>query len=104
VLFVNAVFDGLNLVSKEAPYVNTRGGMLVLSENAGSHEELGRWALSVNPFDISGQADALYEALTMAPGERRMRAEAIRAHVREHDVAAWGEAQLDDLFQLRSRV
>ena len=40
-LLVNAVFDGLNLVSKEAPYVNTRDGVLVLSENAGSHEELG---------------------------------------------------------------
>ena len=104
VLFVNAVFDGLNLVSKEAPYVNVRDGVLVLSENAGSHEELGRWALSVNPFDVSGQADALYAALTMDVKERRRRMEAIRAHVRGHDVAAWGAAQLADAFQLRSRV
>ena len=104
VLFVNAVFDGLNLVSKEAPYVNVRDGALVLSENAGSHEELGAWALSVNPFDVSGQADALYAALTMDAGERRRRTEAIRAHVREHNVAAWGAAQLADAFQLRSRV
>lgn len=96
VLLVNAVFDGLNLVSKEAPYVNRRDGVLVLSENAGSHEELGVWAVSVNPFDVSGQADALYEALTMDAAERRRRAEAIRAHVREHDVVAWGDAQLAD--------
>ena len=96
-LLVNAVFDGLNRVSKEAPLVNERDGVLVLSENAGSHEELGEWALTVNPFDIVGQAEALYEALTMAPGERRRRAEAIRAHVREHDLAAWIEAQLEDL-------
>jgi trehalose 6-phosphate synthase len=102
VLLVNAVFDGLNLVSKEAPYVNTRDGVLVLSENAGSHEELGAWALSVNPFDVSGQADALYDALTMDAGERRRRLDAIRAHVREHDVAAWGEAQLADLERVRS--
>ena len=100
VLLVNAVFDGLNLVSKEAPYVNTRAGVLVLSENAGSHEELGEWAVSVNPFDVSGQADALYEAVTMEAAERRRRLEAIRAHVREHDVAAWGEAQLAD-YDLR---
>jgi trehalose 6-phosphate synthase len=99
VLLVNAVFDGLNLVSKEAPYMNVRDGVLVLSENAGSHEELGRWALSVNPFDVSGQADALYAALTMDPGERRRRIDAIRAHVGEHDVAAWGDAQLADLDQ-----
>jgi trehalose 6-phosphate synthase len=104
VLLVNAVFDGLNLVSKEAPYVNTRDGVVVLSENAGSHEELAAWALTVNPFDVSGQADALYAALTMDAGERRRRLEAIRAHVREHDVAAWGEAQLADLDRVRSRV
>ncbi len=54
VLFVNAVYDGLNLVAKEAPLVNTRDGVLVLSENAGAHEELGEWALSVNPFDVAG--------------------------------------------------
>lgn len=96
VLLVNAVFDGLNLVSKEAPYVNRRDGVLVLSENAGSHEELGAWAVSVNPFDVSGQADALYEALTMERSERRRRIEAIRAHVRERDVVAWSDAQLAD--------
>ena len=103
VLLVNAVFDGLNLVSKEAPYVNTHDGAVVLSENAGSHEELAQWALSVNPFDVSGQADALYSALTMDAGERRRRLEAIRAHVRDHDVTAWGEAQLADLHDVRSR-
>jgi trehalose 6-phosphate synthase len=103
VLLVNAVFDGLNLVSKEAPFVNTRDGVLVLSENAGSHEELGQWALTVNPFDVSEQADALYAALTMDVVERRRRLEAIRAHVREHDVASWGEAQLGDLDRIRSR-
>jgi trehalose 6-phosphate synthase len=102
VLLVNAVFDGLNLVSKEAPYVNTRDGVLVLSENVGSHEELGDWALSVNPFDVSAQADALYEALTMDATERRRRLEALRAHVREHDVVEWGEAQLADLDHVRS--
>jgi len=97
VLLVNGVFDGLNLVSKEGPLVNERDGVLVLSENAGSHEELGEWALTVNPFDVVGQAEALYEALTMAPAERRRRIESIRAHVREHDLEAWITAQLEDL-------
>ena len=54
VLLVNAVFDGLNLVAKEGPLVNTRDGVLVLSENAGAHEELAPWALTVNPFDVGG--------------------------------------------------
>jgi trehalose 6-phosphate synthase len=97
VLLVNPVFDGLNLVSKEAPLVNRRDGVLILSENAGAHEELGEWALTVNPLDLVGQADALYDALTMAPAERRRRADAIRAHVRAHGVREWIDAQLADL-------
>ena len=41
VLFVNAIVDGMNLVAKEAPLVNERDGVLILSENAGAHAELG---------------------------------------------------------------
>jgi trehalose 6-phosphate synthase len=94
VLLVNAIFDGLNLVAKEAPLVNERDGVLILSENAGAYEELGDWALSVNPFDVAGQADAIHRALEMPEGERRERLGAIRGWVREHDLAAWIAAQL----------
>jgi trehalose 6-phosphate synthase len=96
-LLVNAVYDGLNLVSKEAPYANERDGVLILSTNAGSVEELGPWALTIDPFDVSGQADALYRAFTMSANERRRRAEAIREHVRTHDQREWIAAQLGDL-------
>jgi trehalose 6-phosphate synthase len=102
VLFVNAVYDGLNLVAKEAFLLNERDGALVLSENAGSHEELGEWAVTVDPFDVSGQADALYEALTLPVAERRRRAEAIRARVRAHDIHEWIDVQLSDLDAVRS--
>ena len=104
VLLVNAVFDGLNLVSKEAPLVNGRDGVLILSENAGAHEEVGPWALTVNPFDVYGQAQALHAALTMPAEERRARVEAMRAHVREHDLAAWIAAQLADLDRVSPPV
>jgi trehalose 6-phosphate synthase len=102
VLLANPVFDGLNLVAKEAFLVNGRDGVLVLSENAGVHEELGEWALSVNPLDVSGQADALFEALTLDPAERQRRAGAIREHVRSHDIREWIDAQLADLDAVRS--
>ena len=104
VLLVNAIYDGLNLVAKEAPLVNERDGVLVLSENAGVHEELGEWALTVNPFDVAGQADAIATALGMAEPERRARREAICAHVREHDLTAWIAAQLADLDRLPARA
>ncbi len=94
VLLVNAVFDGLNLVAKEAPLVNTRDGVLVLSENTGAHDELGDFSLSVNPFDVAGQARAIHLALEMGAEERHRRIEAIRARVREHDISAWLEQEL----------
>jgi trehalose 6-phosphate synthase len=103
-LLVNAVFDGLNLVSKEAPLLNGRDGVLILSENAGAHEELVEWVLTVNPFDLYGQAQAIHAALTMAPEERRARLEATRTHVRKHDLAAWIAAQLADLDGVSAQI
>ena len=97
VLFVNAIFDGMNLVAKEAPLVNRRNGVLVLSENAGAHEELGDWTITVNPFDVAGQAEAIHRALELPLERRRVRLEAIRDHLHEHDQAEWIAAELADL-------
>jgi trehalose 6-phosphate synthase len=96
VLQVNSVFDGCNLVAKEAPLVNERDGVVVLSENTGAIEELREWVIAVNPFDIVGQAEAIHRALELPADERARRLRAIQAQVREHDVAAWAEAQLAD--------
>src|SRR5919109_798249 len=104
VLLVNAIYDGLNLVAKEGPLVNERDGVLILSENTGAHEELGPWALSVNPFDLEEQAQAIHEAIVMSREERHARVEAIREHVRAHDVAAWIESQLEDLDRWAARA
>ena len=104
VLLVNPIFDGMNLVAKEGPLVNERDGVVVLSENAGAYAELSDWVVPVNPFDIEGQAAALYEALTLAPAERRRRAEAIDAHVRAHDVAAWTETVLAEIHHPASTI
>jgi trehalose 6-phosphate synthase len=103
VLLVNAVYDGMNLVAKEGPLVNTRAGVLVLSENAGAYDELGAWALGVNPFDILGQAEALHAGLSMDRAERRGRAEALRTHVRKNDVAGWLRGLLDDTDAIERR-
>jgi trehalose 6-phosphate synthase len=101
-LMVNSIFDGMNLVAKEAPAVNTCDGVVMLSENTGSHEELGDCTLSVNPFDIQEQADTIYRALTMDAEERRLRARRLREIVRERDPGVWIAEQLDDIDAKRS--
>jgi trehalose 6-phosphate synthase len=104
VLLVNAIFDGMNLVAKEAPLVNQRDGVVVLSENTGAHEEIGEWAVTINPFDVSGQAEALHEALELPVAERRARLDAIRRQIHENDVSIWIESQLEDVEAAADRA
>ena len=101
VLVVNPISDGMNLVAKEAAVVNERDGVLALSENAGAHEELGEFAVTLHPFDIQQQADAIFAALTMDADERRDRLAAAAEVVRENDVAKWLRDQLRDVRELR---
>ena len=97
VMMVNAMFDGMNLVAKEGPLVNERDGVSILSENTGAHEELGEFALSVNPFDVQELADAIYSALTMAPEERARRAEGLKEIVTSRDPGDWIDEQIEDI-------
>ena len=97
VLLVNSVADGMNLVSKEGPVLNERDGVLVLSEGAGSHEELHCGALCVKARDIKGTADALHRALKMEPGERNERSQRLKSCVDRHQIQDWLRLQMKDL-------
>ena len=96
-LLVNAISDGMNLVAKEGPILNRGAGVLILSEHAGAHEELGAFALGVNPFDIEQQAAAIHAALTMPEAERRERAEQLRRVVEGNSIEKWVAAQFADI-------
>lgn len=97
VLLVNPILDGMNLVAKEGPVVNQRSGVLVLSESAGAHEELGAHGVTINPFDVEITARALHRALQMSPAEREQRSQAIKQIVATNDVARWVRHQLEDI-------
>ena len=94
VLLVNPVRDGLNLVAKEGPIVNATDGVLALSREAGSYEELQGAALEVNPFDVGGTADALIEALDMSAPERARRSRALKDLVARRRPGDWLADQL----------
>ena len=85
--------------SPSANAANTRDGVVMLSENTGAHEELGDCALTVNPFDIQEQADAMYRALTMEPEEKAIRADRLREIVDARNPGDWIDEQMADIRQ-----
>ena len=97
VMMVNAMFDGMNLVAKEGPLVNERDGVSILGENTGAHEELGEYALSVNPFDVQELADAICAALHMEPEERARRAKGLKDVITHRDPGDWIDDQIADI-------
>jgi trehalose 6-phosphate synthase len=101
VLLVNPIIDGMNLVAKEGPVVNEQDGVLVLSEGAGSSEELGEAALVVSPYDVVEMAEALHRAVAMSNRERAQRARTLREIVEGHTVTDWLYDQLLDLSHMR---
>jgi len=101
-LMVNAMFDGMNLIAKEGPLVNERNGVSLLSENTGAHEELAEFALSVNPFNVQEQADAIHRALTMSAPERSRRAQGLKRIVTARDPGDWVDDQLADIERKRN--
>ncbi|WP_225803503.1 trehalose-6-phosphate synthase [Streptomyces sp. NK15101] len=97
VALVNPVRDGMNLVAKEIPVVSEAGCALVLSREAGAHEELHEDALTVNPFDVSETAEALHAALAMPPSERADRTKRLAATATSQPPQRWFLDQLEAL-------
>ena len=72
----------------------------MLSELAGSSEQLSEYSLNVSPTDLEGTVRALHEALTMPIEERRRRAAALKRLIQEEDITYWLERQFRDLMSL----
>ncbi len=100
VLLVNSIADGMNLVAKEGPVVNEKDGVLVLSERAGARQQLEPGALVISPCDVYATAEALHQALTMPPDERKTRANRLRRLVEENDINAWFCDQIREIHRL----
>jgi trehalose 6-phosphate synthase len=95
VLLVNPIRDGLNLVCKEGPLVNTRNGVVALSREAGAFEELWPGVLEVNPFDVGGTVSVLSQALNMDEAERAAMGKTLREIILSRSPASWLRDLLD---------
>lgn len=90
---VTPLKDGMNLVAKEFCAASTdENATLILSEFAGAAAQLHGGALLVNPHDLEAVAEAIYQAYTMDPGERRGRMRRMRRAVRTEDIFWWVDA------------
>jgi trehalose 6-phosphate synthase len=100
VLLVNTIVEGMNLVAKEGPVVNTQNGVLVLSESSGAYHQLGKAALSISPTDIEGTMASLYQAIQMSSEERQERAALLTDLIQREDINHWVCTQLEDIDKL----
>ncbi len=99
IALITPLKDGMNLVAKEyCACALEENGVLILSEFAGAAAELQRGALMVNPFDIEGVADAIYQAFTMDVEERRARMGRLRDIIRRRDIFWWVDSFLRAAF------
>ena len=99
---VSPIRDGMNLVAQEyvAAQVD-RDGVLVLSDQAGIHDEVGEHAVSISPHDVDGVADGIAHALSMPTGERRRRMARLHEWVAANDLDAWVRRNLESVDALR---
>ncbi|MCK4547420.1 MAG: trehalose-6-phosphate synthase [Candidatus Eisenbacteria sp.] len=92
---VTPLKDGMNLVAKEYCACSLEENcVLILSEFAGAAAQLQRGAILVNPYDIEGVANAIYQAFRMTPAERRLRMRRLRQSIRKQDIFWWVDSFL----------
>jgi trehalose 6-phosphate synthase len=99
-LLVNPISDGMGLVAKEGPVVNTRDGVLILSESTGSFPQLKDAVLAVGPADLEATAEAFYQAVIMSTSERAQRASFLVETIGNENATHWLLSQMRDLAEL----
>jgi len=89
VALITSVRDGMNTTSLEYVICQKENrGPLILSEFSGTAGSLSG-ALHINPWDTSGVAEAINEALNMTPKQREEQHTKLYKHVVANNVQAW---------------
>lgn len=99
-LMVNPICDGMNIVSKEGSILNEKNGILILSKEAGSYDELKDYSLNVDPYDIEGTSDAIYQAIIMDKNERIKNITGLKEVIENNTITDWILNQFKDIEYL----
>lgn len=97
---ITSVRDGMNTTSLE--YIvaqRENNGPLILSEFSGTAGSL-KDAIHINPWDLSGVADEINNALTMSDEKRQAMQKSLYQHVTTKNVQSWIGAFLDRLVDV----
>ncbi len=101
VALVTPLRDGMNLVAKEYTATKTDGkGVLILSETAGSAQELGE-AIIINANNQEEIAQALAKALEMPEQEQIERNRIMQKRLRRYNVVRWANEFVDKLLSTK---
>ena len=103
VALVTPFRDGMNLVAKE--YIASKAdgkGVLILSEMAGSADELGE-AILINPNNIEEIASAIKQALTMPEEDQIKHNREMQEKLSRYNVHRWSEDFMDRLKQTKEQ-
>jgi trehalose 6-phosphate synthase len=96
IALVTPLKDGMNLVAKEYCASNLEEtGALILSEFAGATAQLQGGAFLVNPHDIEGFAETIYQAYRMPDENKKGRMRKLRRSIRKHDIFWWVNSFLE---------
>jgi alpha,alpha-trehalose-phosphate synthase [UDP-forming] len=92
VCLVTPLRDGMNLIAKE--YVSSKSeedGVLILSKFAGAADEMRKYAIMVNPYDIEEVADSINTALNLHWSTRKKMISNLRKIVKDNNVFHWAD-------------
>lgn len=103
VVMISALRDGMNLTAHEfVACQDGKGsekayGPMILSEFTGSGAVFGDQPISINPWDYTGQADAIKQALDMGRHERKVRWSHMSKIVEKHTGRYWSDRLKEQL-------
>jgi len=100
VLLVNTISEGTNLIAQEGPLINSRNGVVVLSNTSGVYPSLKEGVISVSPADLEGTSDALARAISLTPEDRESKQILLRNSIQAMSLSNWLSVQFADLMDI----